>query len=51
MPRAILLPRSAWYASTKASATEARITTRARPDGTMKVSRKSVMIRPSKMRG
>ena len=51
MPRETLLPRPALNASTSPSAIDAMMTTRAMPDGTMKVSRKSVTIRPSRMRG
>ena len=51
MPRATLLPRAAPNASTRPSAMAAMITTRAMPEGTTKVSRKSVTINPSRMRG
>ncbi len=51
MPRETLLPGFDLNASASPSAIEAMITTRAIPDGTMKVSRKSVRISPNRMRG
>ena len=51
MPRDTLLPGLELNASARPSAIEAMITTRAMPEGTIKVSRKSVMIRPSRILG
>ena len=51
MPRDTLLPRLELNASARPSAIEAMITTRAMPEGTMKVSRKSVTIRPEQNAG
>jgi hypothetical protein len=51
MPREIFLPGGESNASASPSAMDAMITTRAIPEGTMNVSRKSVRISPSRMRG
>ena len=49
IPRPTLLPGPMPNASMKPNATAAIITMRATPEGTMKVSRKSVMMRPSRI--
>jgi hypothetical protein len=51
MPRDTLLPGPDLNASARPSAIDAMITTRAIPEGTTKVSRKSVKIRPSTILG
>ena len=51
MPRDTLLPGGERNASARPSAIDAMITTRAMPDGTMKVSRKSVRMSPSRILG
>ena len=51
MPRDTLFPGGELNASARPSAIDAMMTTRAMPEGTMKVSRKSVTMRPSRMRG
>ena len=50
IPRAMLLPGPTPKASTRPIATAAMITTRAMPDGTIAVNRKSESIRPSNSR-
>jgi hypothetical protein len=51
MPRDTLLPTPDLNASARPRAMDAMITTRDMPEGTMKVRRKSVKIRPSKILG